>query len=404
MSESLVNSLFFCKPWAIHEDLLMTISGVLMRHESGDKLTLDEIQARIGNAGTKQARSFDVVDGTAYIQIYGVISKKISLLQNISGGTSIEAIRNDIALALADEKVKQIVLDIDSPGGNVDGIPELADFIKQAGKQKPLTAYTDGQMCSAAYWLGAAAGKIVASKSAQVGSIGVYSVIRDYSVAEHQRGIKTQIVKAGKFKAMGHPSKPMTEDDAALAQEAVNDYFSMFVSSVGKFRGLAGDALDNVATGRTWIAKKALELKLIDRVDVLDNILACSSRKTIPAVKTSNDCGTPAANISKDPACSVPVSLQSGVGPGKAQDAEALIPKDSYKTRTELYEFMVKNNCKGKDDSPIPGKSFDEFCSWSWERDTLLRKEFSSKESFTGYLKAIRRSGSTHAGVFSTVR
>jgi signal peptide peptidase SppA len=214
-------------------------------------------------------------NGVARIPIYGVIAKRASMVNGISQnlGTSIEEVRRDFNAAISDTAVKTIVLDVDSPGGSVDGVAEMSDMIFNARGKKPIVAYADGMMASAAYWLASAADKIYASKSSEVGSIGVYAVVSDYSVANHVAGIKTEVIKAGKHKAAGHPDKPMTEEDKAVIQEDVNDYYDLFTNAISRNRGMTMEEVLKVATGKTFIGQKALDVGLVDGIDHIESAL-----------------------------------------------------------------------------------------------------------------------------------
>lgn len=286
---SRVSEAFFLRPWAITEDMLQIISGIVDRHLRGEKLTEDEIAAKIGDSKKKSASDLTVIGGTAIIPVYGVISKRMTWMSAISGGTSVQLLRSNLRAALDDKSVKRILLDVDSPGGSANGIAEAAETIREVNGIKPVTAYANGTMASAAYWIGAAAGSIVASKDAAVGSIGVYAVLRDWSVYEHNAGVKTSIIKAGRYKAAGHPSKPMTEEDKAVIQEEVDDIYALFTEAVGAYRGMGEEQLAKVATGRVFIAKKAQKLGLIDGIGTFDGVLGALSDSGKKSMITADD-------------------------------------------------------------------------------------------------------------------
>lgn len=270
-----VNDLFFMRPWALKEDTLTALSEIIDRHIKGESLSSEAIEA-LKKKDEKTGAEYEVSGGVAFIPVYGVISKRASLIHDISQGTgtSTEAIKKNLKAALADKSVTAIALDIDSPGGSVDGVPELSDFIFESRKKKKIYAFADGQMDSAAYWIGSAAEKLFATKSSEVGSIGVYSVVNDYSVFQHNRGVKTEVIKAGKHKAAGHPAKPLTEDDRAVIQEEVNTYYEMFVSAVSRNRGISSEEATKLATGKVFIGEKALEIGLIDEMGSIESFFS----------------------------------------------------------------------------------------------------------------------------------
>lgn len=279
----------YSRAWAMREDLIEPLTDIVTRHLAGEKLSKEDIQARIGS--DKKARSgYQVVGSTAIIPIMGVISKRASWVHDVSPGvgTSTQRISEDIKAAIADRAVADIAFEIDSPGGSVDGVPELADQIFELRGTKPMTAYVSGMMASAAYWIGSAADKIVATKASQIGSIGVYALVRDFSVAEHNRGVKNTLIRAGRYKAAGHPAKAMTDEDRQVIQEEITDYFEMFVAAVQKHRGMSDEQVRAVAIGRTFIASKAAENGLIDEIGDMTAILGSSEG----AVRVNQPAGT----------------------------------------------------------------------------------------------------------------
>jgi len=266
-----INELFFTQPWAIKEDVLRVMSEIVERHIRGEKLSIEEVRERTKDKPATP--NYEVIGDAALIPIYGIISKRLGWISQISSsGTSTEAVKEDFKDALADPKVKRIVLDIDSPGGSITGVPELADFIFAARGKKPITAFANGQMDSAAYWIGSAADKVYMSTSAEVGSIGVYTVIEDWSVREHNEGLKTEIIKAGKFKAVGHPSKPLTEDARTMIQERINERYEQFVEAIQRNRAMNSEQVLKAADGSAFLSQKALALGLIDGVRTFEDL------------------------------------------------------------------------------------------------------------------------------------
>ena len=137
----------------------------------------------------------------------GIISHRASMMSEISGsgGGSIQSLTAQFRQALADTNCKAIVFDVDSPGGSVEGVVELAQEIYNARKQKPITAVCNAMACSAAYWLASAASEVVCTPSGQCGSIGVYMMLQDESEALKSEGITINLIKAGKVQSRGTP-------------------------------------------------------------------------------------------------------------------------------------------------------------------------------------------------------
>jgi signal peptide peptidase SppA len=267
-----INEAAFLKPWAMKEDVVTMMRDIVVRHLSGEKLSPIEIASR--TEGKKEAPPYEVIGGTAHIAIYGVISKRMSWIQQLSSsGVSVLEIEKNLRAAMDDPKVERILLDIDSPGGSSDGVAELSDLIFSMRGQKEITAFANGQMCSAAYWIGSAASQVYSSSGAMVGSIGVYAVVDDYTHANWQAGIKTEVIKAGKNKAAGHPDKPFTQEDRAAIQTEVNMVYDLFVESVARNRGMSVDDVLSLATGDIFIGKGAVENRLVDGIKTFGALL-----------------------------------------------------------------------------------------------------------------------------------
>ena len=192
------------------------------------------------------------------IPIVGVISHRASMIAEISGpgaGTSIQKLQEKFRLAVDDPDCRAIVLDVDSPGGSVEGVMELASEIYAGRRQKPITAVCNSMACSAAYWLASAAGEVVITPSGQAGSIGVYMLHQDESEALKKDGIKITIIKAGKYKTEGNPSEPLSEEAYDAFLDKVNDYYGMFVKAVSQHRGASQAAVrEGYGQGRSLLA------------------------------------------------------------------------------------------------------------------------------------------------------
>lgn len=262
-------------PWAITPDMLSEIQGIYGRHLRGDKIDLQNLSAATGITFDNQPKGYSVQDGVAVLPIDGVISKRMNLMTKISGGISTELAGRDFVAAMNDRSVEAIVLAVDSPGGTVDGTPELAQLIASYRGTKPVLACTDGMMCSAAYWIGAAADRInISSEVAVVGSIGVVAKHVDVSKAEEKTGIKTTEIYAGKYKRIASQYGPLTDEGRQSIQEAVDHVYSVFVDDVARFRGVdAAEVLERMADGRVFNGSKAIEAGLVDGVATLSETI-----------------------------------------------------------------------------------------------------------------------------------
>lgn len=263
-------------PWAIMPEKLLEIRSIYETHLKGEKIDIKPIEAAIGRPLNNQAQDYEVVDGVAVIPIEGVIAKRMNLFMQISGGTSTELLSRDIKAALADPQIKAIVLSIDSPGGTIDGTADLTAIVRAGRDLKPIVAYTDGMMCSAAYWIGSAAGQLfIGNDTTQVGSIGVVATHVDVSRSEERCGVKTTEIYAGKYKRIASQYSPLSEEGRASIQERVDYLYSVFVSAVAENRGVSVEtALKDMADGRIFSGKQAVSAGLVDGVSTLDALVA----------------------------------------------------------------------------------------------------------------------------------
>lgn len=170
------------------------------------------------------------IDGVAVIPIAGVISHGVTPLDKIFGMADVQEISDWIAEAEADPTVKSILLDINSPGGSVTGVPELGAQV--AALSKPSVAFTNSQMASAAYWIGSQARRVVATPSASVGSVGVYMAFNDLSALYAQMGVRVDIIKSGEHKAAGYPGTALTEKQREGLQAQVTALHEQFKAAV----------------------------------------------------------------------------------------------------------------------------------------------------------------------------
>ncbi|MEI6818102.1 MAG: S49 family peptidase [Verrucomicrobiota bacterium] len=196
-----------------------------------------------------------VEDGVATVSISGPIIRKPDIFARVlMGATDSEEIGSAIQEAASRPDIKAVFLDIDSPGGTVAGTPELAAAVSALDKKKPVYAFSSGLMASAAYWIASQARAIYATPSAQVGSIGVVQAVVDRSAAINAAGIKVEVFSVGKYKAMGAPGTPLTDDQRELIQSNLAEIAAEFHDAVlSRGRAIPAEAME----GQTFSGKQA---------------------------------------------------------------------------------------------------------------------------------------------------
>jgi len=208
----------------------------------------------------------------AVIPVYGVIEHHADWMMELFGdGVSIDGLREALRAALADPEVKAVVLDIDSPGGGVAGVTELANEIRSVrGGDKPIVAVANAWAGSAAYWLASQADELVMSPSGQVGSIGVYAVHQDVSRMLDEMGVTTTVVSAGPHKTEGNMFEPLTDEARDELQSKVDATYAQFVADVAAGRRVSTDQVEaDFGGGRMLVAKAALVAGMVDRIETL---------------------------------------------------------------------------------------------------------------------------------------
>jgi len=220
------------------------------------------------------------VQHVAVLPLFGTISHRAGLLTQFSGGTSTEVFIHAFRQVVADSKVGAVVIEVDSPGGNVTGIPETAQEVLRSRGRKPIVAVGNALVASAAFWIASAADEFVVTPSGRVGSIGVLAVYPDTSGLEGKDGVVHRIFAAGKYKAEMNPYEPLADSAAAHLQAEVNRYYEMFVADVAKGRDVSvGTVKNGFGEGRLVGAKEAVAQGMADRVATLDETIVRLTRQ-----------------------------------------------------------------------------------------------------------------------------
>jgi signal peptide peptidase SppA len=228
-------------------------------------------------------KAYIAEDGTGVIPIAGVIGKGLSPLEKMTGAVDVSDISETIDDYAMNPQVTRIAFQVSSPGGTVTGVEELANKVRNIAK--PTMSYSDTEMASAAYWIAAAADKVVASPSSTIGSVGVYMVVADYSEAAKAEGIKMIVIKSGRLKAIGVPGVEVTDDQQAYLQEGVDEIHGDFKAAVLKTRKLvkAEDMEGQVFSGKQ-AAQRNLVTGLADSFNEAVEMWAENSIAPAPAV------------------------------------------------------------------------------------------------------------------------
>jgi signal peptide peptidase SppA len=188
----------------------------------------------------------DMIDVEGSVAIVGINGKLCTGLSDFEAWIYNMVRTEDISMSL--EAVARIpgvssaILNINSPGGFSMGMPELAGQIAELSRTMPTCAFTNGQMCSAAYWIGSQCTGVYSTISAQVGCVGTYAVYYDYSEMLKERGVSVDVIKAGDFKGIGVFGTSLTKEQRAFMQADIDKTNARFLSSVKSARSGVEDA------------------------------------------------------------------------------------------------------------------------------------------------------------------
>ena len=261
--------------WAILPSKLRAICDFLATKSAGGIIDLQA--AGIIPGGTSPPFPLRLGD-VALIPVWGTLIYRGDALAESSGVMSTERIGAYLAGALADSSVRSIVLDINSPGGVVPGVGELAAAIRAGRETKKIVAYANPLAASAAYWIASACSEIVCLPSGQVGSIGVFTAHEDLSKALEAKGVSVTLISAGKHKVEGNPLGPLTPEAKAAAQSRIDASYATFVRDVAHGRNVPPAAVRNgYGEGRILSASDALAAGMVDRLGTLGEAIARAS-------------------------------------------------------------------------------------------------------------------------------
>ena len=264
-------------PWSILPEKFAEIRHFLWSRANGVEISAEEKEAWLKKAEDRQR--FTRTGSVAIIPVMGTISQRMNMLSAMSGGTSTEMLTKEINTAVADPDISAIVLNVDSPGGTVSGLPEIHSAILSARDKKPIVVSVNSMSASAAYWITSAASEISITPSGEAGSIGVFAMHVDESVALEQEGVKVSLIHFGDRKIDGNPFQPLSDEARGAIQKDVDAFGAMFHRDVAKGRGVSvADVREKFGQGAMLLAKDALSAGLIDRIESFDATISRLSR------------------------------------------------------------------------------------------------------------------------------
>lgn len=265
--------------WAVDQSLLSIMGDIATRKFSADELSdvfeLSQLENKVdaleGKSGSALTPSMELREGgVAVIHVNGVISRYSSLFQAICGGTSTQALAKDLTQAVNDPAIRSIVLNVDSPGGDANGIHEFAEMVYQARGQKPIKAYAGGDCASAAYWIATAADEVVIDATARLGSIGVVMTI--------QRAKDDEDVETLEIVSSQSPNKrldPSSKEGKKAYQARLDELADIFVDRVARNMAVERETvLEEFGQGGILIGQSAVDKGMATKLGSLEGVVA----------------------------------------------------------------------------------------------------------------------------------
>ncbi len=325
MADQTIRNFFSDTLWAIVPSALQRLFMLAERGEPDPeclRLTAQNVAATQTQPGA-----------VAVIPIEGTITQKPmgGLMGMLFSGATTTGVAAMFRAAQADPGVRSILLAIDSPGGQVEGVEELAAEILKARGQKPVVAIANSVAASAAFWIASAADEIVVTPSGQVGSIGILVVHEDISKMAEDKGVKVTMISAGKFKTEGNPFEPLGDEAKAFRQKRVDETFATFTAAVAKGRGVAPSTVRNgFGEGRVVGAKEALALGMVDKIATFEETLGrMASGRGITAGRTRAEAATSGLVMTddKEPSLTTTSSEIVWIDPPENDDEERILSR-----------------------------------------------------------------------------
>ena len=268
---------FFGSPLLMLPSKAETVLQILSEKFDGKEMAAIDISS-------KPDESYEVLDGVAAIEMRGTLVKTGSWANSLSGIASYSATKTKIQQAMSDPTVEQLLLVVDSGGGEAKGVADLADYIRKAKLEKPIHCFVDGCSASAAYWIASPCTSITISQDATVGSIGAVMALKQLTGMAEKEGVKVHLFFAGNAKVDGSPFSEFSEDQKKRLQDRIDSIYSLFVKSVSLDGRLDEQAIRDTEA-RVYTGQDAVDMGLADSVGTLETLFTSIKGGSMPKEK-----------------------------------------------------------------------------------------------------------------------
>lgn len=228
--------------------------------------------AKVAQTLSKNVKSNNKI-GVVYAQ--GEIVNGTGTPREIGG----DRLAKELRRLRLDDKVKAVVLRVNSPGGSASASEVIGREVKLISEEKPLIVSMGNIAASGGYWISMNADRILAQANTITGSIGVFGVLFNIQEIANKNGITWDVVKIGKFADLNTTSRPKTEDELVLIQKMVDSIYERFITNVATARNLAPEKVEEIAQGRVWSGANAQKLGLVDEIGGIETAIKVAAEE-----------------------------------------------------------------------------------------------------------------------------
>lgn len=279
---------------ALVDNLSLNSPEDFLEHGLVDELmTKEELRERLcglyGAENIEDIRQVTLPDYAAARVLPNYKAKeKIAIIYangNIVDGEAKEQVAGDrfaamISAVRRDSSVRAVVLRVNSPGGSVLASSKIRNEIDLTREVKPVIASYGSYAASGGYWISSSCDRIFSDASTLTGSIGVFSMIPDFSKTAEKIGIGTTTISSNRHGDMYSGMRALDNAEIAYMQESVEDIYDTFTAIVAEGRGLDREYVDEIAQGRVWAGTDALDKGLVDQIGGIEDAVSCAISMT----------------------------------------------------------------------------------------------------------------------------
>ena len=314
------------------------------------------IASRAAARDAKSARLYELADRVATIRFHGQAVNRATWISDLFGLAAYDRFTAAVAAAVADREVRGIMLDFDSPGGDVAGATEAAAAVRAFAAQKPIVAFVDSLAASAAYVIAAAASRIIVTPSATLGSIGVVFLHMDRSAALAKQGLKPTMIIAGAFKGDGNSFGPLPADARKRIEGILGASHDLILQSVGRHRPALGVAGTRKTEAGIFLGQRAVAAGLADAVGGRETALAFLRSPSTASLLP------PAARIVAVPPETGEKTMSASIASPAAPAPISILPTNfsSLAAYEAVRRVVRRANANAAAAQQLKGQSFDD--------------------------------------------